>query len=169
MAAYDVAPFTTDRLLRVVVESPRGSRVKHEHDPAHGYFRINRPLPAGLAYPLDWGFVPGTRSGDGDPIDAMVMGDQDAYPGVVIETTVVAMLDVHERPQGKRAVERNPRLVTLPHWYAPALGAAMLDAGLRDALAAFLVRVGEAAGKTIVSTAWAGADDALRFVRAHRR
>jgi hypothetical protein len=39
--------------------SPRGSAIKFKYDPAEGVMTLARPLPAGLLYPFDWGFIPG--------------------------------------------------------------------------------------------------------------
>jgi len=47
-----------NKALRVIVESPRGSRVKYEYSPETGAFLLKRPLPAGLAYPFDWASFP---------------------------------------------------------------------------------------------------------------
>jgi inorganic pyrophosphatase len=46
---------------------------------------ISRPLPVGLTFPFDWGFVPSTRGPDGDPVDAFVMWDVASFPAIVLE------------------------------------------------------------------------------------
>jgi inorganic pyrophosphatase len=58
--------------VRVIVESPKGTRSKIKFDAATGLFRVGATLPAGLHYPWSFGFVPGTLGGDGDPLDALV-------------------------------------------------------------------------------------------------
>ena len=68
MSLYDVpAGPDTPRSLNAVVEIPRGSRNKYEYDPELGLFRLDRVLYAAVHYPTAYGFIPGTRSGDGDP------------------------------------------------------------------------------------------------------
>jgi inorganic pyrophosphatase len=66
-----VAPFRRDGSLNVVIETPRGSTAKFTYDNETGSIIASRPLPLGIAYPYDWGFVPGTHASDGDPLDAM--------------------------------------------------------------------------------------------------
>jgi inorganic pyrophosphatase len=63
-----------DGSLNGVVESPRGSSVKFKYDLEDDVMTVSRPLPAGLTYPQDWGFVPSTRADDGDPLDAWILG-----------------------------------------------------------------------------------------------
>ena len=160
-------PYTTSKHLRVIVESPRGARVKYEYSPQTSAFHIKRPLPAGLAYPFDWGFIPGTQAADGDPVDVMLLGDHVSYPGSLVEGRALAILHVTERPkQGE--VEDNPRIIAIPEWIDARLGQAMLDC-VRDDVREFLVRVGETADKDILDAQWEGAPEADAFIAAHRR
>lgn len=102
--------------FRVVVESPRGSRVKIAFDPEHRVFCIERELVLGLAYPYDFGFVPSTLAEDGDPLDACVLGDAGTYPGVVLGGRPIGVVRVsepgHEKKQKKRI--RNDRVIFVP-------------------------------------------------------
>src|SRR5258706_6246130 len=71
--------------VRAVVEAPKGARVKTKWDPQLGAMLLGRPLPMGLAYPFDFGFIPGTRAEDGDPLDAVILSeDASTWPGVVV-------------------------------------------------------------------------------------
>ncbi len=108
-------PRSEDGDVHVVVESPAGATVKLKYDPKLHVFMVSRPLVLGLRYPHDWGFVPGTRADDGDPLDALVIGDTPTYPGVVHVTRPIAVLRVTQRKKhgqpGER--ERNDRIIAV--------------------------------------------------------
>lgn len=107
-----------------VIEAPRGSRVKLKFEPRLGAMIVGRPLPLGVHYPFDFGFVPGTCAQDGDPIDVMVLHDAPTFPGVVIPATLIGVVKVEETKRGKK--QRNDRLLAI------AASAPRFD-GLRDA------------------------------------
>jgi inorganic pyrophosphatase len=58
-------------LLNVVVDTPRGSRNKYTYDEEAGLWRLSKVLPLGASFPHDFGFIPTTRGGDGDPLDIL--------------------------------------------------------------------------------------------------
>jgi inorganic pyrophosphatase len=100
--------------VHVVVESPRGSGLKLKADRDLGVLTLSRPLPAGLAYPYDWGFVPGTLAEDGDPLDALVCWEGTSFPGVVLPCRLLGavLLEQDRRRDGARV--RNDRLIVRP-------------------------------------------------------
>jgi inorganic pyrophosphatase len=74
-----------DGLLNVIIETVRGSQNKFNYDPAKYIFKLNKTLPMGTVFPFDFGFVPNTRAEDGDPIDVLVIMEQTAFPGCLIQ------------------------------------------------------------------------------------
>ncbi len=75
----------------VVVESPRGSRNKYEFDEERGVMRLDRRILGAVAFPADYGFVPGTVGEDGEPLDALVLLDEPTYPGIWVAARVIGV------------------------------------------------------------------------------
>jgi inorganic pyrophosphatase len=76
----------------VVIEIPRGSRNKYEIDHDTGRVYLDRRLFTATTYPADYGFVPDSLAGDGDPLDALVLLEDAVYPGVIVEARPVGLL-----------------------------------------------------------------------------
>lgn len=76
----------------VVIEIPRGSRNKYEIDHETNRVYLDRRLFTATTYPADYGFVPETLGGDGDPLDALVLLDDPVYPGVWVQARPVGVL-----------------------------------------------------------------------------
>jgi inorganic pyrophosphatase len=68
-------------VVEIVVEIPRGSRNKYEFDEAAGVFRLDRVLSSAVFYNFDYGFIEGTRAGDGDHTDALLIIDEPTFTG----------------------------------------------------------------------------------------
>src|SRR5688500_2481633 len=100
MKLHLLPPFVRGTSFRVVVESPRGSSAKLKFDSADQVMTLSRPLTLGLIYPFDWGFIPGTRMADGDPLDAMLLWDTPTFPGVVVPCRAVGLVKVDQRRAG---------------------------------------------------------------------
>jgi inorganic pyrophosphatase len=99
-----------------------GNRNKYAYDPKERIFALKKVLPAGMAFPYDFGFVPSTQSGDGDPLDVLVLMDEPAFPGVKLSCRIVGVI---QGEQGtKNNTERNDRIVAIEnqnHSYAHRL------------------------------------------------
>ncbi|MGD1932705.1 MAG: inorganic diphosphatase [Leptolyngbyaceae cyanobacterium] len=81
-------------LLNVLVEIPAGSKNKYEFDKDMGALILDRVLFSSVQYPYDYGFVPNTLADDGDPLDGMVLIDQPTFPGCVIASRPIGMLEM---------------------------------------------------------------------------
>ncbi len=81
-----------DGCIYVVIEIPRGSRNKYEIDHDTGQVFLDRRLFTATTYPADYGFIPNTLGGDGDPLDALVLLEDPVYPAVHVEAKPVGLL-----------------------------------------------------------------------------
>jgi inorganic pyrophosphatase len=108
-----------DDLIQVIIETPKGSRNKYAFDPEQKVFELKKVLPAGMAFPYDFGFIPSTIAEDGDPTDVLVLMDEPAFPGCLLKCRAVGII---EGEQGKKKkTERNDRVVAVEqdnHSYA---------------------------------------------------
>ena len=69
----------------VVIEVPMGSKNKYELDKESGLLRLDRVLYSAVYYPANYGFIPRTFCDDGDPLDALVLGQEPVHPLTVVD------------------------------------------------------------------------------------
>jgi inorganic pyrophosphatase len=100
------------KLLQVIIETPKGSRNKYDLDTKDNVFRLKTVLPAGMAFPYDFGFVPSTKADDGDPLDVLLLMDEPAFPGCVVQCRLVGVIEGEQVEKKKKPV-RNDRLVAV--------------------------------------------------------
>src|SRR5262245_29455840 len=75
-----------------IVETPKGCRNKYEFDPATGDIRLDRVLYSSVHYPGDYGYIPGTMSGDGDPLDVLILVEEPTFPGCRVRVRPIGVL-----------------------------------------------------------------------------
>ena len=79
--------------INVIIEIPKDAEpVKYEVDKATGAIFVDRVLSTPMRYPCNYGYVPQTLGGDGDPLDALVILPLSLVPGSVIRCHPVGML-----------------------------------------------------------------------------
>jgi inorganic pyrophosphatase len=148
----------------VVVEAPRGARLKLKYDEVSQVFVFERALPRGVKYPYDWGFVPSTLAADGDPLDAMVLFDAPTWPGVVIPAKPIGVLRVMQRPGKGAQSERNDRLLFVPASAAKISDVRELPKRARKELEEFFVTAVELTPKKLNIEGWEGPELAETLV-----
>jgi inorganic pyrophosphatase len=165
-------PWSEDRSLHVVIETPRGSGVKVKLDPDLRVFTVTRPLPEGIVYPFDFGFVPGTRAPDGDPLDAVVFWDVATWPGIVLKCRPLGIVQVEQNKKEGKGRQRNDRLLVVPTTAKRAddLKSALdLPPRVREEVESFFVASTALEGKDLHVLGWKGPKDAERLVSQHAR
>jgi inorganic pyrophosphatase len=105
-----LSAFDGDDLI-VVIETPKGSQNKYNYDPRLGTFVLGGVLPAGAVFPFDFGFVPGTRGEDGDPLDVLVLMDASAFAGCVVRCRLIGGIEAEQTEDGETV--RNDRLIAV--------------------------------------------------------
>ena len=99
--------------INVIVEIPAGSQNKYELDHETNMMKLDRHLVVSMGYPAEYGFIPDTLGGDGDPLDALVLTAYPTFPGCLIEVRVLGMCIMTDE-KGEDA-----KLITVPA-YDPA-------------------------------------------------
>ena len=80
-----------DEMVKIIVEIPRGSQNKYEYDHETHQIMLDRHLIVSMGYPAEYGFIPDTLGGDGDPLDILVLTEYPTFPGCQIDTKVLGM------------------------------------------------------------------------------
>ncbi|MFH1175553.1 MAG: inorganic diphosphatase [bacterium] len=101
-------------IVNVVVEITKGSQNKYEYDEKEDVIKLDRVLHSPLFYPADYGFIPETRSEDGDHLDALIIATTTFFPGAVIPVRPVAMFNMTDKGEKDKkiigVVADDPRL-----------------------------------------------------------
>jgi len=80
----------------VVIEIPKGSKNKYELDKGTGLLRLDRVLHSAVYYPADYGFIPRTFCDDGDPLDALVLGQEPVFPLTIVEARAIGVMRMRD-------------------------------------------------------------------------
>jgi inorganic pyrophosphatase len=152
--------------LNVVIETPKGSRNKYTYDKETGLFKLGGVLPSGASFPFDFGFVPSTLGGDGDPLDVLVLMDEPAFPGCLVHVRLVGVVEAEQTERGGET-ERNDRLIGVAtesrlQRHVRALGS--LSPDLLEEIEHFFISYNQVKGKEFKPLGRFGPQKALKLV-----
>lgn len=85
-------PSGSPNQINVVIEIPKGSNIKYEIDKDNGILFVDRKLFTAMFYPCNYGFIPSTLEGDGDPVDVLVLGEFAVVPLSILRAVPVGIL-----------------------------------------------------------------------------
>lgn len=173
MADLEALPHRLDpqaRTCLAVIECCRGGRIKYTYRSDMQGFELTRLLPAGLTFPLDFGFVPSTTAEDGDPLDIMVVLDEPIALGAVVKVRLIGLIEAEQTEDGQTV--RNDRLIgvsTSALRFSEARSLADLGAAFAGALTAFWTHYEELRGVRYAIKALGDDDQACARVAALSR
>ena len=91
------------RECKVIIETPKGSRNKFDYDPEFGLFTLAALLSArSPPLPFDFGFIPSTLGEDGDPLDVLVLMDEPAHVGCLVDVRIIGVIEAQQTEKGRR-------------------------------------------------------------------
>jgi inorganic pyrophosphatase len=168
--AFDKIPAFDEETgdLNVIVDTPKDSRNKYAFDEKFGLFVLKGVLAVGHFFPFDFGFIPQTKGGDGDPLDVLVLMDEPAFVGCLVPARLIGVIEA-EQTERDGKTERNDRLIAVAsnsHTHADIKSINDLNAALVDQIEHFFVSYNEAKGKEFKPLGRFAAAKAKRVVEA---
>ena len=165
-------PFDADekQLLRVIIETPKGSRNKFAFNPQEHLFELKKVLPSGMTFPYDFGFIPSTKADDGDPVDVLVLMDEPAFPGCALSCRPIGVIQGEQGSKKKKV--RNDRILAVEkdaHSWAKVNTPDDLGKQFCRELETFFVNYHELSGEKYRVIGLKGPEQARKLVKSGRR
>jgi len=157
--------------VTAVVETVKGSRTKLDFDPKRQCFVVSKVLPEGMSFPFDFGFIPSTTGGDGDPLDVVLLLDESVPTGTVVPARLIGVIEATQTTKGGRRNE-NDRLLAVGAssvLYANVKRLSDLPGAVTDQIEQFFVAYNRIEGKKFVAKDHHGPKRARECFRAGQR
>lgn len=153
-------------VVNAVIETPQSCRNKFTYDEKLGLMSLTKVLPAGMVWPFDFGFVPNTIGGDGDPLDVLVLMDEPAFSGCVVAARLIGIIEA-EQTERDGTTTRNDRLIAVAiesHLHKEVRSIHDLNDQMVDEIEHFFQTYNEIAGKVFRVIGRYAADKAREVV-----
>jgi inorganic pyrophosphatase len=167
MNVEKIKPFQ-ENLLQVIIETPKLSTYKYDYDIRLDVFCLDKLLPLGMNFPYDFGFIPGTRGQDGDPLDVLVIMEYPVLQGALVHCNVIGILEASQTERNGQKV-RNDRIVavwSLSSRYNEIRDVDDLSLQTLREVRNFFIQYNQLAGKLFEPIGWKNAAEAVRMIRS---
>lgn len=151
--------------INVIIEVSAGSApVKYEMDKESGAIFVDRFLHTSMHYPCNYGFVPHTLSGDGDPVDVLVVTTLPVIPGSVLRSRPIGVLKMEDEKGEDEKILAVPVTKLYPY-YDNVKNFSDLPQILLDQISHFFERYKDLEkGKFVKVTGWGDAKEAQKMI-----
>lgn len=157
--------------VTAVVETTKGSRTKLDYDAKHQCFVVSKVLPEGMSFPFDFGFIPSTTGGDGDPLDVILLLDESVPSGTVVPARLIGVIEATQTSK-RDGTEENDRLLAVGSssvLYEKVHKLSDLPSAVVEQIEQFFVSYNRLEGKRFVVKDHHGLKRARECVRRGRR
>jgi inorganic pyrophosphatase len=166
----DLSAFDDDGDVNAIIDTPKGSRNKFKYDEKSGLFKLGGALPLGAVFPFDFGYIPSTKGGDGDPLDILILMDEPAFPGCLVKAKLIGVIEAEQTEEKKTT--RNDRLIAVAadsrnHSHVRFLGD--LNSNVVHEIERFFISYNETKGKRFKVLGRFGPDRAEKLIIKSRR
>ena len=154
--------------ITVIVETPKGSGHKYDYEPELKCFKLKKVLPAGMIFPFDFGFIPDTKGGDGDPLDVIVISEIATFPGCCMDCRVIGAIKANQTERDGSTM-RNDRYFVVPtvsQLFKEVSSLVQLPDGIITQLESFFKNYNEQAGKKFEVIERVDAEEAYKMIKA---
>jgi len=149
------------RVVTAVIEIEQSGANKYEYDAESGSFRLNRVLSSAIRYPADYGFIPRTLAGDGDPADILVLTTEPTFPGCLVDARPVGLLLMRDEHGEDEKVLAVP---VVDERFAEIQDLEDLPAHLLREIEHFFTIYKELTGLPVETFGWRPRDEALTYI-----
>jgi len=154
------------QLIQAIIETPKGSIQKYKHDPETDTYKVKKMLPAGMCFPYDFGFIPGTLAEDGDALDILILSESPGFPGCKAEVIVIGGFKAQQSKQGQ-APFRNDRIFAVSeasHEFADVKTLKDLPEKLLMQLQYFFIHYNFLENKKFEPLGWFEEEEAMKMI-----
>jgi inorganic pyrophosphatase len=156
--------------LNVVIDTPKGCRNKYAFDFDLNGYVLKTVMPKGMLFPFDFGSIPGTVGPDGDPLDALVLMDEPAFCGCLVQSRLVGVIEATQTEKDGKS-ERNDRLIAVAagsHTHSAIKSLGDIDSTLLNEIQEFFISYNKVHGKKFKPIGRHGPKCAKRLVKEQR-
>jgi len=157
--------------INVIIEIPKDSEpVKYEVDKETGAIFVDRILSTPMRYPCNYGYVPSTLCGDGDPADVLVVLPLPLVPGSVVRCRPVGVLKMSDEAGGDEKILAVP-VAKIFSGYAHVEDIEQVSSHWLERIGHFFEHYKDLEkGKWVKLDGWGGAAEAKQILKdAHQR
>jgi len=159
-----LVPESLDEFIPAVIEIPQGSKLKYELDKHAGTLVVDRFLYTSMRYPGNYGFIPHTLSGDGDPLDVLIANQRGIVPGAVIAVRPVGVLKMQDEAGGDEKIIAVPSSKLTQRYDKVKTYSDLPDITLAQIQHFFEHYKDLEPGKWVKVLRWGGAEDAHQLI-----